>query len=518
MTNRRQALIVAISLLWMTVAASVAWGQAAGSVKLGYIYTDEDGNLSVYQPTYNLYDGPVVSLENFSYRFTDGTRLRANLENITLKNRNLRAGIMRSGLYGLNLTHSQYRRTYNFEGNHSTRRDQSNGDAWFKPVKYLKLFGGYGRTARAGRELDWYVPGTTEYPENVDYTHQHYHGGLQLNYQGAMVQGEYRGGKFADDADASNDRTTKRMKVIAVTPVPNHRNIQLNGGFQRYEHKIDLSGLKLEANTVWAGGRIGLPANFSAKYSFLWDRSRNTEDFVATDNIINAGYLTKAWPGRATATVGYQHAINDDYYDAKKADAFYAGGSANPTQAVTVRAEFGSRIEEVTDGQTLTGDEDRTRYRVTVTCKRDNATGRLGYEGKRRTNDDLGYKANFRRASADLWWQGKDLCTLHGSYAFIQGEYENATDAFAFNDHVVAGDVTIPLLKALEAEISGTYYRSLRDLQTESFSTKFTGRYSLGTPRYTLAVSYAAHNFDDLRRYNSYYTANIVEITLSRDL
>jgi hypothetical protein len=503
----------------MTVAATAAWGQAAGTVKLGYIYTDEDGNESVYQPTFNLYDGPVLSLENFSYRFADGTRLRANLENVTLKNRNLRAGIMRSGLYGLNLSHSQYRRTYNFEGNHSTRRDRSNGDAWLKPVKYVKLFGGYGRTARSGRMVNWYEPGYGIFPEDVDYVHQHYHGGLQLNYQGAMILGEYRGGKFEDDVSSANDRKTKRMKVVAVTPVPMHHNIQLNGGFQRYEHEVDSSGRKLEANTVWAGGRIGLPSNFSAKYSFVFDRSRNTGDIVATDNIVNAGYLSKAWPGRATATVGYQHAINDDYYDAKKADAFFVGGSIKPSDVIAVRAEFGTRIEEVTDGQTLTGDEDRTRYRGTVTYTRDKAIARIAYEGKHRTNDDLGFKSDFNRASADLWWQDA-LGTLHGSYAFIVGDYENATDAdaFEFTDHVVAGDLTVPITQALEAVIEGTYYRSLRDIETESFSTKFTGRYSLGTPRYTLAVSYAAHNFDDLRRYRAYYTANIVEITLSRDL
>lgn len=518
MTRRRHALIVAISLLWMTVAATAAWGQASGSVKLGYIITDEDGNESVYQPTFNLYDGPVVSLEDFSYRFTDGTRLRANLENITLKNRNLRAGIMRSGLYGLNLTHSQYRRTYNFEGNHSTRRDRTNGDAWFKPVKYVKLFGGYGRTARSGRMVDWFEPGTSIWPENVDYVHQHYHGGIQLNYQGAMILGEYRGGKFADDATSGNDRTTKRMKVVALTPVPQHHNIQLNGGFQRFEHEIDSSGKKLEANTVWAGGRVGLPSDFTVKYSFIWDRSRNTDDLVSTDNIVNAGYISKRWPGLATATVGYQHAINDDYYDAKKADAFYVGGSVKPSDVVTVRAEFGTRAEEVTDGQTLTGDEDRTRYRATVTYTRDKATARLGYEGKHRSNDDLGFDSDFHRASADLYWLEKDLATLHGSYSLILGEYEDATETFEFTDHVLAGDLTVPIMKAFEAVIEGTYYRSMRDIETESFSTKFTGRYSIGSPRYTLAVSYAAHNFDDLRRYRAYYTANIVEITLSRDL
>lgn len=518
MTSRRLMLIVALSLLWIAVTASWAGAQAAGTVKIGYIYTDEDGNESVYQPTFNLYDGPVVSLENFSYRFADGTRLRANLENITLKNRNLAAGLTRSGFYGLNLTHNQYRRTYNSEGNHSTRRDQSSGDAWIKPVKYLKLFGGYGRTAKSGRMVDWFDPGSTVYPQTIDYVHQHYHAGAQLNYQGAMVQGEYRGGTFADDANSANDRTTKRMKVVAITPIPRHRNIQLHGGFQRYEHEIDSSGRMLEANTVWAGGRIGLPANFSAKYSFIFDRARNTGEIVSTDNIVNAAYLSKTWPNVATATVGYQHAINDDYYDAAEADAFYVGGSVSPSKVVTVRGEFGMREKEITDGQTLTGDEDRTRYRMTVTYTRDQATARLGYEGKNRNNDELGFEADFHRASADLWWNEADRGTLHGSYAFIQGEYENATDAFEFTDHVIAGGVTCPIMKSLEAEISGTYYRSKRDLATESFSATVTGRYSTGVPRYTLEVSYSAHNFDDLRVYNSYYTANIVEIMLLRDL
>jgi hypothetical protein len=135
-----------------------------------------------------------------------------------------------------------------------------------------------------------------------------------------------------------------------------------------------------------------------------------------------------------------------------------------------------------------------------------------------RENDDLGSEADFRRAAADLWHKCEKLGTLHASYAFVQGEYENQTDNFEFTDHVVAGGLTIPLFTGFEAVFDGTYYRSKRDLDVESTAARIAARYWTGSPRYTLEVAYAAHNFDDVLVFDGYYTANIVEIMLSRDL
>jgi hypothetical protein len=56
-------------------------------------------------------------------------------------------------------------------------------------------------------------------------------------------------------------------------------------------------------------------------------------------------------------------------------------------------------------------------------------------------------------------------------------------------------------------------------LDVESFSVRLTGVYSFMTD-YELEVAYSAHNFDDLADpspvYSRYYTANVVQVSLSR--
>ena len=64
--------LIAVALVAATVAAEAEY---SGDVRVGWTFTDEEGNEGVYQPNYNLYDGPVISLEDFSYRMDNGLRL-----------------------------------------------------------------------------------------------------------------------------------------------------------------------------------------------------------------------------------------------------------------------------------------------------------------------------------------------------------------------------------------------------------------------------------------------------------
>lgn len=512
----RNLILLLIGMALLGSMASAA-SNVEGEVKLGYIYIDETGNLSIYQPTYNLEDGVAVSLENLRYQSAGGLRLHADLTNITLDNRRFSGGLSRSGLLSLNVWGSQYRRTYDFAGHNATRRDQYGGQTWLKPLRFVKVYGGYALIKKEGRQVEWFDPGDIIIPRATDYRQHRYHAGMQLNHNGSMIQAEFRRHDFNDQLNGLNDRQTTRYKVVAVTPLPKFRNIQLNSGFQHFRNALDTSGRRTSANTVWGGGRLFLPDGYSVKYSFIFDRAENSGDIVATDNITQAVSAGKTWRGRGGLSFGYQYKINDDYYDEARTDGLLASGWVMPYPQLALQGRFGMQKEEIKDGATLTGNEDLTRYSFSATYRPKPFTLRVKHENRKRENDDIGSTVDFDRLSADLVFARDALGELTGSYALLQGEFHNSDSQFEFTDHILSGSWRSPLYHRLQAGVEGTYYRSKRDLDVESFSLRLTGSYMF-IEGYHLGASYAAHNFDDLLVYDGYYTANIVEIYLSKSL
>ena len=136
-------------------------------------------------------------------------------------------------------------------------------------------------------------------------------------------------------------------------------------------------------------------------------------------------------------------------------------------------------------------------------------------------NDDIGSSAEFIRAAADLSLVLEKYGQLNASYAYHDGDFENSGGAFRFREQVVSGDLLSAAYYNLRAGFGGTYMRSKRDLDVESFLVRLTGIYSF-MDDYKVEVVYSAFNFDDLADpspiYNRYYTANVVQVTLAKEL
>ncbi len=492
-----------------------------GVVKVGYVYIDDEGNRGVQQPTYNLYEGAALSLERFSYRFDDGTRLYGNLKNLTLNNRNLIFGAAKSGLYGLTIRNNQYRRTYSLDGVSFTRRRQTEGQAWVQPHEHFRLFGGYGRTDKRGRIVELFEPIGVSGIGGVDYAHQHFNVGVKFKYRRTYARMEYRGSNYTDDTNEINDRTTRRFRLIAATPLPKYNQFLLNGGFQRFENELANRHDTLFANTVWAGVRYFYGDGYDLNYSYIFDRSRRTGDLTATDNITHAVYAGKTWRRRGGVTVGYRHRINDDIRDEVTTNGYFFSGWVKVTPELTVKAGHGSETKEVQEGRTLTGDEDFARYWSSAQYEFKHGSIRAKITDKRTENDNIGSTVGFTSVGSDVSLSIREYGQLQASYAFNNGEYKNSAGRFEFKEHLVAGDVLSVAYYNVQAGFGGTYMRTKRDLDIESFLVRLTGIYSF-SQSYKVEIVYSAFNFDDFNDispvYSRYYTTNIVEIGLSKQL
>jgi len=506
-----------ISLLSITAAGALA-NSGEGTVKVGYTFMDEEGNQSVQHSTFNQYDGFGLSLERFRYRFDNGIRLSADLQRVTLNNRNMSLAVEKFGLFGLRVFNHQYRRTYNYSGSSYTRRHRTGASFWVIPHQYVTVFGGGAYVGKSGKQSDLFDLNQPEVPVKVDYNQAEYNAGLRVNFRGRMFQAEYRGAKFTDNEKPMRDQSRFKIRTIAIASVPNYEWLIFSGGFQHFETRYKETDYKISANTVWGGATAKLPKHFSLRYSFYFDRAGSDSDLVATDNLSHAVYLTHIWPGRAGLTGGYQHDVNDDFEDSFKADAGYFSGWFKPGGGFELRAEHGFRREEVDEGARLLGNEDRNHFKASVRYKKmAYGSAVLKFDSKNRENSQLGSEVDFMRVALDGSLEIKEYGTVSAGCAYASGEYENDEQAFEFGDHLVHADITSREYYDVTAGFGAVYYRSKKDLDVESFTLRFSAAYRFKED-YMLEVNYNVSNFDNFQIWDEYYTANIVEVNIIKSI
>nr|MBN2277370.1 hypothetical protein [candidate division Zixibacteria bacterium] len=515
--HRSKALCFSL-LLWIVTGAPTLAGSGVGQVKIGYTIMDEEGNLSVNQSTFNCYEGFDLSLEKFRYGFDNGMRLSADLQRLTLNNRNLNFGLEKSGLFGVRMFNNQYRRIYDFDGGSYVRRHRTGTSVWINPHRYIRLFSGGEWIGRNGRVAELFDAAGAAPPEDLDYDQHAYNFGLRVNYYGRMVQAEYKTGSYTDNNDATRDQKLSRVNLVGIVPVPRYEWAVLSGGFRHFETKYKTTDFAISSNNVWGGIRLKLPENFDVNYYVVFDRSLSDSDYVATDNISNTFYVTHTWPGMAGLTAGYQHDINDDFEDEVQANSMYSSGWLMPLPVLEFRGEYGYRSETVEDGSRLLGDADRNRFKISGRYSLpETGSLTLKFENKIRKNDQLGSKVDFSRVTVDNVLTALEYADLTCGYSFSKGKYRNEEQVFEFRDHLVHGDITFEEYHGLTTGFGAVYYRSHRDLDVEHFTLRFSGSYRIKKD-YLLAVVYNVDNFDDFLVRDQYYTANIVEISLTKIL
>jgi hypothetical protein len=508
--------LAVLALLVLSASANAA---GDGIIKVGYTIMDEEGNKSVNAGTFNSYPGLGLSLEKFRLIVLSGLRFNADLRNISLNNRNIILGVDRPGLFGLQITNNQYRRIYDFEGNSFTRRRQTGGSFWVFPNRYLKLFAGGNLIGLAGNVVDLYNTEGFGSRANLDYSQKSYNGGLRLNYQGKMFQAEYRATEYTNNNDATKDQKRYIIRLDALAPVPQFEQLVLNGGFRHFETKYNENNFKISSNMVWGGANYKFAGHYSLNYSFILDRTGSDSDYVATDNIAHAAYLGYNNPGIGGLTVGYQNDINDDFEDEIKADSYYLSGWLIAAKYLELRGLYGNRAEKVEDGWRLTGDEDRTRYKISARY-RPNSYGTVSaaFENRHRKNDQISSEADFNRFSIDGTLKLAGYGDAAIGYSYAAGDYQNPTDQFEFADHILYGTLnSIEYFDHISAGFGAQYYRSRRDLDVESFTLNFMLNYRF-VKNHHLEIRYNIHNFDDFIVNDRYYTANIIEIELIKEL
>ena len=511
--------LTALALIFAVVTGVAYGSDMDGTVKLGGVIIDDEGNPGVNQSTFNTYEGVALSLEKFRYNFDNGARLYADLKNITMNNRQLRLSFIKAGQYGLSFNNSQYRRLFSQDGSTFTRRRNTGGEVWVKPTGYAKIYGGYNRTDRYGDQVAILGELGSPQPYAVDYTNTGVHGGLTLEKNRRQLDVNYRTTSYTDELGVASDRSGNRFRATLRSPLPRFDNVVVYGGVQTYRYRVEDTSDTLKANTGWFGGQATLNHGFSLRGNFIWDRARRTGDLTASDNIATAFYLGKTWVRQGGLTVGYIHYINDDVRDELTGDGYHFSGWYAFNPQLMLKAGYGTEQTDVNAGRTWVGNEDKTSEYASIRYKfRPGSQARISIANRSRENDEIGSSADYFRFGADLFFVDKKYGELSLAYSYLDGEYEYSDGQFAFRDHVFSGDLTLPEYERVTLSGGGSYVRSMEDTDIESFSVRVSASFDLNGTQ-SVEFTYTAHNFDDLSNlktlpYTRYYTANIVEINL----
>jgi hypothetical protein len=512
--------LISLAILVAAAVSSSAATGFTGVARVGYVFIDDEGDRGAQQSTYNLYEGPALSLEDFEYYSANGVRFFGDFRNLTLNNRNLTAGLTKRGSYGMTLRNYQYRRTYSAEGDSFTRRRRTSVNVWVQAHRYVRLYGGFGLTGKKGRLIELFEPGVELGRREVDYTQTDWKAGIAYKYQTYHLDVEMRGSKFSDDLYSVNDRNSIRYEVTAGGSLPNREELAFYAGFQRYESRLTDGADSLKANSVWGGMRYHTPFEWTLKGGFVFDRARRTGDLTATDDISYYVRAGRDWLGYGGLTVGYRYRINDDVLNEVSSNSYSVGVWAKPIPLLLLRAGYGSEAKEVKSGRTLTGNEDRERYYVSARydIKRYGYV-RIKHAARNIDNDQIGSSAEYMQAAVDLSLHDADYGELQAAYALLDGEYVNGGGVFGFKDHVVSGDLMSRTYRDVRAGFGFTYMRGKEDVDIESSVLRFSVTYDFMVD-HQLQVRYNVHNFDDLADpspiYSRYYTANIVEVSVAK--
>lgn len=515
--------IVFGSVLLTGAAAGVTRAETNGEIRIGGVIRDDYGSAAAYMPSQQIYDGFLLSLDQFRYADDRGWRLSARGRNLTLNSRDLSVALGHRSLFSLNLRNDQSTRRYTGDGSKYGRRHLTDISGWLQPVSILRLYGSATIQNRTGVILSGLFPTDSIARSSTAFQEQLWRGGVRLEKDGYLVEADLRVRNYDDRDSLNRDREGRRYRISGRAPVPSLANLFVEGGFMQYVeayHTIPASPDSFLTNTGWGGIRWAEPQGGSFKYSFVYDRSRRVGDLLATDNIIQSLQLGKNWKNKGGLTVGGEYRYRDNLTTVLESFGFGTSAWLVIGHGLTLRGFVGTEHRDVNEGQLINGVRATNKGFAQADYRLTPLNLRLRYSRESRSYDDLGTTNDFDQVSFDGSWSTAKLGDFSGSYAFRRADQQSRDGRYRYDEHIVTGEFLSAAFGKWHGTLSGLYQRSTGDIAVETGNGSAGLRYDV-TRHAALDARYSAYNFDNYTQrdlphtpYTDYTTANIIELSL----
>ena len=522
MSIKTLAGVTALLLIFATTTAVQA-GSWNGTIQLGGIVLDEEGDRSTVQETYNIYDGFNIGRFQLAGSPNPNHYFRLNLTDINLDSRRGDFLYRSPGHLQVKASYDQHRQVFDpVRTVNSDRKDWRLG-AQLTPYKWLRLHGHYNHMTREGNRLAYPeppeepfggAPGAlgTEY----DYTLRAGGAGLEVRKSGRGLALDYRRSEFDNDNNLDADRVGQVYSARVFAPcVLTHKlthMVRASYGVSELPNRGDLDYTFSKFQYM---GVLRPADRFQFNYNFTARRVENESTDLQTDryqNILDAMYFHE----NGNVMLGYGYEMNDDDLHLTEYHSWRAGATfRNETFFSKIR--YSGRVKEDTEDLTLLKDLESARLQADFEIRpaEDFELG-AGFSQRERTFTDIGVESEGQTARFSGAYNVPRWGRLSATYSVSDEEYRDLAGNYDARTQVVTGRADFERVKNLKLSGGLSFLKADEDLDIEKSIVFFEGRYTVKENLH-LEAKYNIYNYDDFILLDRYYTANVVWFGIAYD-
>ncbi|HEU4333787.1 MAG TPA: hypothetical protein VFT32_04775 [Candidatus Eisenbacteria bacterium] len=505
------------ALLVLCSAPSSRAATLDGTLKVGGIVLDEEGDRSAVQETYDVYDGFAVSQVRLDGRFDAGNSFRLDLRDINLDSRQGEFVYRIPRRFKLSAGYDQNRQVFDPARAVNSERKDLKVAADFTAGEWFGVSGSYGRLTRTGDRLAF--PAGSSSVLGTSYDNALTLGQITVRGQKGRRGGavSYQMSDYDDDLSAAAGRKGRVVSARLYTPSPLYDKWThlLRGAYgvrEITDGELDYTF----ANFQYTGVVQPVQA-WQVRYNFEANRVDNESNRLKTDrfqNILDVTYFHS----RGRITGGYGYELNDDDRSLTSYRSWRAGATYRHGSRVGVKLDYAGRVKNDEEDLTLLKDVEASRIRASLDLRpADRFSFGGGYTKRERELPDIDVTVDGDVATGYGRYEIPSWGSLGADYTYSNDAYRDLAGHFDTESHIVTGRAELTRLKKLRLAGGVTYLDIGKDLDIEKSAMFVEGAYKL-LRGYSIEVRYNVYNYDDYILLDRYYTANVVRINLVYDL
>ena len=510
-----------VAVLGATAGPLVA-GDWNGTIRLGGVVLDEEGDRSAVQETYNVYDGFALTRINLDGTPDDRHYLSLDLRDINLDSRKGSFVLRHAGAFKLDASFDRHRQVFDPDRAVSSDRTRWDVGARYTPSKWLWLSGSLNSSRREGDRLAFPAGTSSVLGTEYDYALRTGRFAAEARKGRRGVEVAYQMTDFNDDLDPAQDRTGRVVSGRLYGPCAFYDRWMhfVRGAYGTSEVSNEggaVRDLDYKLYSVQYTGVVRPVDRFHFTYTFDAQRVDDESTDLKTDRIRNNVAAT-VYHAYGSVTGGYAYETNDDDRSLTSYNSWQAAASLRYQKRVKAKIRYSGRVKSDLEELTLLKDIESSRFRADLeVAPFERATIGGGFNLRDREYPDIDVKSEgesvraFARYSVDGWGN------LYGDYTHSTDEYTDLVAGFDAETDVVTARVTLERIRGLRLSSGITYVDAGGDLDIEKSIVSIDGRYVV-LDDWALEVEYNMFNYDDFIVLDRYYTANVVRFNVVYDL
>jgi len=510
--------IVVATLVVLFGASSLRAATLDGTVKVGGVVLDEEGDRSAVQETYNIYDGFAVSQIRLNGRLDSGHSFLLDLHDINLDSRQGDFVYRIPRKLKFSAGYDQNRQVFDPARAVNSERKDFKLAADYTAGRWFGVSGSFGYLTRTGDRLG--------FPDGASPSV------LGTSYDNALALGQVtvhgqkgrRGGavslQMSDYSDDLNDQAARRGRVVSArlyTPSPFYDKWthMLRGAYG--VRKLPNGDLEYTLANFQYTGIVAPIRTWQFRYNYEANRTDDQATGLKTDRFQNNLDVTYFYP-RGRLTAGYAYETNDDDRTLTSYNSWKAGATYRQGRWISAKFDYAGRIKNDQEDLTLLKDVEAFRVRGSLDLKPiEQLAFGGGYSRRERELPDIGVKVDGDVATGYGRYEMRSWGSLGADYSYSNDDYRDLAGRFATESHIVTGRADFTRVKNLRLAGGVTYLDIGKDLNIEKSSVFAEGSYRV-LRDYRVEVQYNVYNYDDYILIDRYYTANVVRFNLVYDL